>query len=190
MSQPLDYTALVQQLDAAELPITAAEVHGIVTGALCAGIPASEWRTLILGRAPASEAVATLLATVYAQTVAQLDSEELDFAPLLPDADESLTQQAEGLSEWCRGFLLGFGSGRRSTASIPGGVGFGVGRRPLPQLSDEAREVLDDMQQLAELDPETEEDEEAARALAELAEYLRVGVQLIYEETHPTPTAH
>jgi hypothetical protein len=189
MSQtPLDHTSLVQQLDAAELPITAAEVHGIVTGALCAGIPASEWRTLILGRAPAGEAVATLLATVYAQTATQLDGDELDFAPLLPDEDESLTQQAEGLSEWCRGFLLGFGSGRRSTASIPGGVGFG--RRPLPALSDEAREVLDDMQQLTELDPETEEDEEAARALAELAEYLRVGVQLVYEETHPTPTAH
>ena len=50
--------------------------------------------------------------------------------------------------------------------------------------SAEAREFLEDMVQMsdAELEAEGTDEESEARALAELVEYLRAGVQLLYDE--------
>lgn len=170
MSAP-DHDALAAALEAADVPATAAEVHGIVTAASCLAIPAPAWLALVLGRANAPEALHAELAALHAHTVAQLGGEEFEFEPLLPPSGAGLGEQVEAVAEWCRGFLLAVNAG--AGAAVPG-------------LSADAREVLDDLAQIAAVEPDAD-DEEAARALAEIVEYLRVGVQLLYDERHPGP---
>jgi uncharacterized protein YgfB (UPF0149 family) len=52
--------------------------------------------------------------------------------------------------------------------------------------SAEAQEILGDLMKIAELSgAEAGDDEDSARAFEEVAEYVRVGAQLLFEEAHP-----
>ena len=79
--------------------------------------------------------------------------------------------RADALSLWCQGFLYGLGSG---TTSDPG------------QVSLEAGEIIRDLTEIThvgvEADEETEENE---AAFAEVVEFVRVGVQLLFVELAP-----
>ncbi len=95
---------------------------------------------------------------------------DFSFSPLLPDDDDSLQERADALGEWCRGFLLGLGYGSNS-ADWPG----------------ECTEILRDFVDITHLDPEASGEEDES-AYAELAEYVRVGVQVIQRELRSRPS--
>ncbi len=166
-----DYDELDTLLRAAGASASPSEAHGVLAGVLCAPAGAENtWRELILdGEAAAGALLDERLTDLLAQTRAMLTDTEFGFVPLLPGESDSLAQQLEGLTGWCRGFLLGFSAG---------------GNRELRTLSPEAREFLEDVVQMsdAELEAEGTDAEGEARALAELVEYLRAGVQLLYDE--------
>ena len=99
---------------------------------------------------------------VRTQLVQGLAGGELDFAPLLPGFDQSTAQQSRALTRWCRGFIVGYyfrGDGQRQGCS------------------EAVREALEDMTALADASGTVNEAD-----LSEIVEYLRVAVQLIYEE--------
>ena len=160
----------------------AAEAHGIITGVLCApeGTRVA-WEALILGREAgrsrsAPPALSQLLAALHRSTYAHLSGVECNFAPLLPSDEHSLAEQIEGLTDWCRGYLLGLHAGGvKESQTLPGDAGDIV--RDITRLSE------------AELDASLA-DEEEARALVEIVEYLRVGVQLVFEELQPPALKH
>lgn len=163
-----DFAELADALYAAHVTTSAAEAHGIMTAALCAPQP-PDWQRLLFGGDPvhASPSLRSQLAALYEQTGQQLTGVEFQFAPLLPAA--TLSEQVEALAEWCRGFTLGM-----SAAGVDG-----------DNLPGEAGEFMRDAQEMAEAqldDDETEETQE--REYTEIVEYLRVGVQLVYEELH------
>lgn len=166
-----DYDELDTLLRAAGASASPSEAHGVLAGVLCAPEGAENaWRELILdGEAAPGALLDERLTDLLAQTRAMLSDAEFGFVPLLPGETDSLAQQLEGLTGWCRGFLLGFSA---------------AGNRELRTLSPEAREFLEDVVQMsdAELEAEGADDEGEARALAELVEYLRAGVQLLYDE--------
>ncbi len=189
-----DYDELDTLLRAAGASSSPSEVHGVLAGVLCAPEGAENaWPGLILddsmdggGRAASGTAADDVaagalllerLAELLAQTRAMLADTDFGFAPLLPGEAGSLTQQLEGLTDWCRGFLLGFSAG---------------GDRELRVLSPEAREFLEDMVRMsdAELEAEGSDAEGEARALAELVEYLRAGVQLLHDERDTGRAVH
>jgi len=183
-----DHDALARLLRAAGTEYGPAEAHGILTGLLCApGEAAARWRGLVLGEdevvpslAPLAddsrdgagrerrEQAAETLAGLLEETRAALDDPQFGFGPLLPGGDRPLAEQLEGFTDWCRGFLLGLSAG-------------GAQERG---LSAEAGEFLRDVVQMAEAEMEAEgtDEEGETRALAELVEYLRAGVQLLYDE--------
>jgi uncharacterized protein YgfB (UPF0149 family) len=173
------YDEAARLLHEVGVTISPAEVHGIVTGVLSAPQGACvAWQELVLGRdvqhPPA--ALAQLLASLHRATQAHLSGMECDFAPLLPGDEYSLAAQIEGLSDWCRGYLLGLHAGGvKEGQALPGDAGEIV--RDITRISE------------AELD-DSLADEEEARALTEIVEYLRVGVQLVFEELHPPPAKH
>src|SRR5271170_819112 len=73
------------------------------------------------------------------------------------------------LAQWCQGFLYGLGAGRITDASeLPGEVG----------------EIVRDFIAItrADADAAEEADEADENAYAELVEFVRVGVQLLFEE--------
>jgi uncharacterized protein YgfB (UPF0149 family) len=155
-----------------EAPVDPAEAHGSLCGALCAvpGYRLQDWVDEILpdGERGGSLRARHLLQTVFEETAQALVGGEMDFMPLLPDDESALQVRVEALAEWCGGFLYGLGAGGLpSLASVPGEVG----------------EVLRDFTEISKAEVGSGDSEEANEAAyIELLEFVRAGVQLVYEE--------
>ncbi|HEX7237241.1 MAG TPA: UPF0149 family protein [Gammaproteobacteria bacterium] len=181
---PLDYDRLRDVLGAAGTVVALAELHGGVCGAMCAGGPDAARRWLIdslddgeAGGPPAT--VADDLDELIGTSSKMLEEGELTFEPLLPSDDAPLAEQVEALAVWCQGFLSGVGSTAPAAASASA-------------EGDALGEILRDF---AEISRAGLSDEEAAGqgqpdfALAEIQEYVRVSVQIAFEELAPVRAA-
>lgn len=168
-----DYDRLEGELHALEAP-GAAEAHGIIAGVLSSPQPRTEsWVQAVFSDANAavdSAAAEDLLEQLSAYTAASLKARESAFEPLLPDEQRALEARVLALADFCRGFLLGL---------VEGGV------RELTRLPPEAREVVEDFMKIAEAEADGRAGEVEERAFAEIVEYVRTGVQLVYEGLHP-----
>jgi uncharacterized protein len=152
-----------------------AEAHGTLAGALCSSrnYGLIEWlREILPDDSPDHAALqAPVLKNVYDSMVRTLVGNDADFAPLLPDDDAPLAERADALSLWCQGFLYGLGSG---AASDPGTV------------STEAGEIIRDFTEITHVGVDAgDENEENETAFAEVVEFVRVGVQLLFVELAP-----
>jgi uncharacterized protein YgfB (UPF0149 family) len=151
--------------------VAAAESHGCLCGALCTTemYPIEAWFVELVpdaGEDPGDDRAPLRL--LFADTVRTLRGDEMEFQLLLPDDDAPLVERATALSQWCQGFLYGFGIG---------------GAVPRDQLSGEVEEVLRDLTHISQASVETGTDaEEEEHAYAEIVEYVRAGVQLIHDE--------
>ena len=158
-------------LDAAEL----AECHGLLCGLLCRETSgtANDFMShlaamqLVVTPGAALEAVLT---EALESTAQQLEDEEFGFVLWLPDDEEPLEERTIALAQWCSGFLAGLASGGQ-----------------LDALSKEAKEAIDDLQQIARAEisapgegaGESEEDEVA---FTEIVEYVRVVALMMRED--------
>lgn len=161
---------------------SAAEAHGTLCGLLCMAaddLPMS-WISNTVADAseggftvPAAGDQSALLA-LHASTVEALAGDSMAFVPLLPSDDESLPVRAEALGSWCQGYLYGL--------AVRGLKGF-------KELPEDVREILGDLVQIARagVDEEDDEDdnEEGESAYVELVEFVRVGVQIVYDQLVP-----
>jgi uncharacterized protein len=180
---PLDYDRLRDSLVAAGAVVALAELHGGVCGALCASGPAAarRWLTESLDDAEGdavTAAVADDLEELIGASSKMLEDDALTFEPLLPSDDAPLESQVEALAVWCQGFLSAVGS------TAPGSVRSSEG--------DDLDEILRDFAQISRAG--LSEDEAAGLgqpdfALAEVREYVRVSVQLVFEELGPVRAA-
>ncbi|MEK6806465.1 MAG: UPF0149 family protein [Pseudomonadota bacterium] len=174
MSEALHYSDLSAALERHGYGEEAAQFHGMLCGALCVK-PVQQIdlsQLLVEGHATQAEDVAPdgALCQLCEQSARSLASAEMTFAPLLPDDDETLAARAQSLGAWCEGFLFGLSSGPPLD---------------MKRCSAEMKEILRDLTQFTHAvlnDGDDTEIEETA--YAELVEYLRVGVQLIFMELH------
>lgn len=112
-----------------------------------------------------------MLDTLYAYTHRQLAERQSEFEPLLPDDSDSTIIRAEAIARWCEGFLHGLVSG-----SPDDNLKERLAAEPL-------NDIIKDMLQITRATVDDDTDDEANEsAYAELVEYLRVAVQLTYEE--------
>jgi yecA family protein len=174
----LNYDSLRETLTRRGFAGALSELHGSVCGVLCSGdeLAAQRWLAdCVAEEAPdadretADELRATLSEIALA-TLAMLSSDELAFEPLLPDDDEPFEAQVEALASYCNGFLSGLAFGGANAAA---------------SAADELDEILVDFSEIGRAGVTAEDGEELDRAdfaLAELKEYVRVGVQLVYEQ--------
>jgi yecA family protein len=167
-------------LEEAQARISAAEAHGWLCGALCSPRPLSApaWFEELLeddvedAAREAAMGESGPLHVLYADTATALNGMEMDFSPLLPDDDLPLDRRSESLSQWCQGFLYGFG------AHQGGGPRGGTG-----SYTAEVEEVMRDLAQIARIPAEESEgSEEEEEAYAELVEFVRISVQLVHDE--------
>jgi hypothetical protein len=150
--------------------VHAAEAHGCLCGALCLrpDYSLAEWLDEIFAE-PAADATAhEPFATLFEESVGVLASPDMQFAPLLPDDDAALAERVTALAAWCQGFLYGFGaSGTAAQTKLP----------------DAVTEVLADLAQISHASVvESQEAEVEEEAFAELVEFLRAAVLIVYEE--------
>jgi hypothetical protein len=156
--------------------VSASDLHGSLTGFLCAGgkTTAEAWPSALeLDAGHAGELLDDAFALLYRHCREQLDDSESSFEPLLPEDDVALTERAEALVEWCRGFL--------------GGVGLASAGKAQGELSEEVREIVQDFSTIAASSFDYDDDEEDETALNEVLEFVRVGVLLLYSELAPAP---
>jgi len=152
-----------------EPSVSAAEAHGMATGMLCIDgrTNSIDWIKEVFQDATALlEEEKNILLALFEQTQGLLNSEEFSFDLFIPGDDFTLQEQAEGLKNWCKGFLLGVGYST-SDANWPG----------------ETEEILKDIVEFSKVDDDIEDDDEAnENALMEIHEYLRAAVLLFQAE--------
>lgn len=156
----------------------AAEAHGTLCGLLCIAaddLPDS-WIQNTL--ADAGETVASIgedrhtqLAELHRMTLQELNGTQFDFQLLQPDDDTQLGLRADALGRWCQGFLYGLAL---------------RGLKTFDQLPEDIREILEDLSEITQANfSEGEGEQEGEDAYANLVEYVRVGVQLVFDELNP-----
>jgi uncharacterized protein YgfB (UPF0149 family) len=155
--------------------VPATEAHGCLCGALCtsAHYPMDRWLEEIIPdeERRSDDDSQQVLRLLYADTLNAMRGDEMSLEVLLPDDDVPLEVRAGGLSQWCQGFLYGFGTGQPVDAST------------LPENVDE---ILRDLTHIGRATVSLEagegDNEEEEEAYTEVVEYVRVGVQLIHDE--------
>jgi hypothetical protein len=178
------YSFLRDSLARWDVAIAPSELHGNICGVICGGGAAAARRWVAEFVVEQAEhdarragALRELLGAVVDATSGDLGGGQLGFEPLLPDEDAALDEQVHALAAYCHGFLSGLALG-------------GATSEPAGDLA----EILVDFAQISRAganDEERENRDSADFALAQLKEYVRVGVQLAFEELGgrlPAPT--
>lgn len=164
---------VLRQLGATE---GATEAHGSLCGFICLMGPRARaaWSVGLLDGADAAESDAegaAVLAHLAEATAAALADAGMAFYPMLPPDDMPLSARADGLADWCTGFIHGLGE---AAAAAPGRDVLG---------GEVMREIMADFAEIARVTlGEDETDLEAEAAYTELVEFVRVSVQLVFEE--------
>lgn len=170
MHVPLNHTEFSQTLSTLRLGVDPSDLHGSLTGFLCGGGRASinDWLEVLAldpdGNAFSSHAA---LQRLFRSCSAQFAGTPADIEPLLPAANAPLSQRADALVEWCRGFLGGFGL---------------AGTAQRIDLSADAKEVLADFGTVAASRFDASDKSEDAQALADVLDFARTGAALLYSE--------
>jgi uncharacterized protein len=181
MLQP-EYSELQELLVAERSLADAAEAHGTLAGCLCAASSYrfEDWLQEILPEGRPAAAAAAALRALFTATAGALQRPDMEFELLLPEDAQPLAARTAALAHWCQGFLYGLGSGAIGDASkLPGDVG----------------EIVRDLVEITRAGVDTEQGEESNEsAYGELVEFVRVGVQLLFEELgaarrSPPPTS-
>jgi uncharacterized protein YgfB (UPF0149 family) len=164
------YVGLQARLDLNGKGFSAAELHGTLTGLTCAGWLETELDSCqaLLGQDTIENSIENDLLTGLMRLIRQtLDAGNLEFRLLLPGDDEPLETRAQALADWCQGCVMGLHHGDRfKTAG----------------LDDEIAQFLSDLGQIGIVQVGNDSPEEQERALFELEEYTRLGVQMVFEE--------
>lgn len=170
-NEPLGYAELESLLQDADATACAAECHGIVCGLVCAGAQPGEvaWIDEVLPADERSGQAARLCEhslTALAQAEwERFAAEDYTFELLLPEDDAPLGERLVALSEWCAGFLFGFGAAAAGRGA---------------ELGEPACEFIGDMAKFTQVDTGAEDgDEENESAYAEIVEYIKAGALLV-----------
>ncbi|WP_421868641.1 UPF0149 family protein [Motiliproteus sp.] len=150
-----------------------AELHGYLCGLLSAGnrLTLDSWfqsaATQLGIEEELSAPLRAGLSTLYQVTLAQLEEAGFDLQPLIPDEEVELAQRAEELGLWCHGFLCGYALGKG---------------RPAEQLSEDARDGIRDLSQIAQIAVDEGAEEESEADFIEIYEYVRMVALLVFSE--------
>ena len=169
-----DYTQLRDALTLAYSNNTPSEIHGLICGVICNQIKSGRTSrphelvgTIVGIDDKHANRLDILLETLYESCSEDLSRSDAGFSLLLPDDDHDLAERTHALGEWCRGFILGLLHNRAlNMGALPG----------------DASEMTEDLMAISQAEPGDESPERDEWALAELEEYVRMGVQLVYEE--------
>lgn len=169
MPLPPTYLRVAEALRTRRLGTQPGDLHGSLTGYLCAGgrLGPDDWLDrLELSPDDATAARDETLAAVLAAALDQFAGTPASIEPLLPAADAPLPERAEGLVDWCRGFLGGYGLG-----ALHG------------DLSDDAREILADFGTIASSRLEVEGGARDEQAYADVLAFVRTAAALLRRES-------
>ncbi|MCC5854583.1 MAG: UPF0149 family protein [Idiomarina sp.] len=171
------FEQLTQWLEQEDMIVSAAELHGMLTGLLASGQRAhgGDWLLIVADLANEGNTFSSRmnqqLETLAKEIREGLGCPELSFQPLLPGDEEALTERLSALTEWTQCFL----------------VGFGVNQQNLAKASEDLREAIQDMAEIARLSPDVNAGEDDERAFYEVCEYVRISAIMCFNELGNMP---
>lgn len=159
--------------------------HGFLCGRLSCGAvdmkqlveASTKWLALAEEQEEAAE---NSLEDFYESSLSNLEDLSFLFKPLLPDDELPLTERLAAVGEWCSNYISGLGDGM--------GAEF--------EVSAEGKEALEDLSAIGQISVDFESEDDGERDYAELVEYIRIAVQLVFSDLHPEieseagPTIH
>lgn len=180
MTNSNNYNELNRQLIQNKIGMTAAELHGFLSGILAGGNHDESWKILTKDMLNDGQSIAEPLnkeiEKLYHLTKQQLIDEDFEFQLLLGDQD--LFTQIDDLVGWVNHFLLGIGLVQPKINRVKGDVG----------------EAIYDLRQIVKLGyDENEDQQELGFAFEEIKEYVRITAMLCFDEFNEsdiTPTIH
>jgi len=162
-----NYQTLELLLQQQNVALTAAEMHGLITGLICGGNHDYNWKKSIYELTNDGLAFSQILTNplreLYDFTFASLDNNDFIFNLLLPENDK-VSERADALAGWVNHFLLGLGV-----------------TQPKLMEKKELKEIITDLRNIGMLGYDKNDDQnELKQALEEIIEYVKVAVQLCF----------
>ncbi|MHA2774000.1 YecA/YgfB family protein [Vibrio harveyi] len=178
-----EYQSIAAELKSASLAVTPAELHGLLVGMLSGGLAINDqtWQPILFdytneGMGWSSSALA-LAQSVYQVTVNELTGTSMELSLLLPDetGEEGLFALADGVSDFVNHFISGMG-----LAGIA-----------IDKASDDAKEALADLEEIAKLGIDEDDDlGEQALLLEQVIEHVKACVLTIHAEFGARPESN
>lgn len=157
------YDALAALIAAREWWFGASEVQGILS-ALVACNQGGRWAEILFAQGEIDTIAHEAFDRLSRQIEETLAADALSYQLLLPE-DGTLAARAEALAAWAQGFAVAI-------------------HWLQPELEDDARAFLADLEEIGKLDYNLDDNEENRRQLTSLEEHCRMGALLIYTENH------
>ncbi|RUO29101.1 UPF0149 family protein [Aliidiomarina sanyensis] len=166
------FESLARLLAQENIILSAAEMHGMLTGLVASSAPSKDrdWVVVLSDLANEGEKFSPKmmheLESLHTYTVEGLSCPDLSFQLVLPSDDETLEDRVTALAEWAQCFL----------------VGFGIHQQNLAKASDDLKEAIQDMAEIARLSSDVLNSQEDERAFYEVSEYVRVTAIMCFNE--------
>ncbi|HDM8229895.1 TPA: YecA family protein [Vibrio campbellii] len=178
-----EYQSIAAELKSASLAVTPAELHGLLVGMLSGGLAINDqtWQPILFdytneGMGWPSSALG-LAQSVFQVTVHELTGTSMELSLLLPDeaGEEGLFALADGVSDFVNHFISGMG-----LAGIA-----------IDKASDDAKEALTDLEEIAKLGIDEDDDlGEQALLLEQVIEHVKACVLTIHAEFGARPESN
>ena len=178
-----EYQSIAAELKSASLAVTPAELHGLLVGMLSGGLAINDqtWQPILFdytneGMGWPSSALG-LAQSVFQVTVNELTGTSMELSLLLPDEadEEGLFALADGVSDFVNHFISGMG-----LAGIA-----------IDKASDDAKEALTDLEEIAKLGIDEDDDlGEQALLLEQVIEHVKACVLTIHAECGARPESN
>ncbi|EKY4197472.1 YecA family protein [Vibrio harveyi] len=178
-----EYQSIAAELKSASLAVTPAELHGLLVGMLSGGLAINDqtWQPILFDYTNEcmgwpSSALA-LAQSVFQVTVNELTGTSMELSLLLPDeaGEEGLFALADGVSDFVNHFISGMG-----LAGIA-----------IDKASDDAKEALADLEEIAKLGIDEDDDlGEQALLLEQVIEHVKACVLTIHAEFGARPESN
>ncbi|WP_050920323.1 YecA family protein [Vibrio campbellii] len=178
-----EYQSIAAELKSASLAVTPAELHGLLVGMLSGGLAINDqtWQPILFdytneGMGWPSSALG-LARSVFQVTVNELTGTSMELSLLLPDeaGEEGLFALADGVSDFVNHFISGMG-----LAGIA-----------IDKASDDAKEALTDLEEIAKLGIDEDDDlGEQALLLEQVIEHVKACVLTIHAEFGARPESN
>ncbi|HEY7886330.1 MAG TPA: UPF0149 family protein [Cellvibrionaceae bacterium] len=183
MIDTCNFNAVSELMQQAGAVNSASELHGALCGRLCGPLLGeAEWLVLadeFMGCAePPGEALNSALVALWQSNKALLAEQSIHFQLMLPPDSEDLSVRARALSQWCHGFLSGFGAA--VTVDLPEAI----------------NDTLGDFAAIVQIEADDDDAASAETDFLQVAEYVRGAAMGLHQALGPVdadaqaPTVH
>ncbi|MGB2064627.1 UPF0149 family protein [Marinomonas gallaica] len=170
----LDFDLIADVFVTESISASPAELHGQLCGYLASGValPLEDWLAMVAEFCDIEgwkeDASRDAIVELYQSTIELYRNGEYALVPCMSDDDAPLSERGTTLAQWAHGFLAGYGlSGHK------------------PNLSDDAKQVLQDFANISAMQADMEaleENNDNETDLIELVEYVRLSAMMLYSE--------